>query len=382
MSKQENTVLTNKPAGRFISLQTKLIVGFTLIFTVVFASTYYWFYNFARTEAMNQIKQGLYDTINGATATGVLGEGDRVQTISGDAMEGLIKDGAIRESDGLTDDPRYWEQIKILCDIRRIEPRAYPYTYIIGEKKNELIFITSWGWCLEGATSNDYATFKQPIEFSRIDANVAAMTETVFQTKSGYCSPVDPSCIPDIYSDPYGSWVSAYAPIKNSSGETVAGLGVDFTASYVNQVQQDVLRKIYIAFAITYVILLSLVYFVAQILTRPMIGLTRAAGQIGEGNYEDGLQSLGELTHSARFPDETETMDRVFRSMVDKVYKREQILRQQVHELKIEIDQAKRQKQVGEIVESEFFQELRTKARKMREQQSEGKDSADSKKDK
>jgi methyl-accepting chemotaxis protein len=288
----------------------------------------------------------------------------------------------IRPSDGLTDDPRYWNQIKILCDIRRIEPRAYPYTYIIGEKKNELIFITSWGWCLEGATSDDYATFKQPIEFSRIDANIAAMKETVFQTDTGYCSPVDPACTPDIYPDQYGEWVSAYAPIKNSQGQTVAGLGVDFTASYVNQVQQDVLKKIYVAFAITYIILLALVYFVAQILTRPMIGLTRAADQIAEGNYEVGLQHLGEVNHSTRFPDETETMDRVFRSMVDKVYKREQNLRQQVRELKIEIDQAKRQKQVGEIVDSEFFQELQTKARKMREQQAEIQKPADADKEK
>jgi methyl-accepting chemotaxis protein len=285
-------------------------------------------------------------------------------------MEGLIKEGKIRESDGLTDDPRYWEQIKILCDIRRIEPRAYPYTYLIGEKKNELIFITSWGWCLDGATSDDYATFKQPIEFSRVDANIAAMEKTVFQTDKSFCSPEDPGCLPDIYTDQYGSWVSAYAPIKNSKGETVAGLGVDFTAIYVNQVQKNVLEKIYLAFAVTYIILLALVYFVAQVLTRPMVGLTRAAQRIGDGDYEVGLKHLEDLDLSEKYPDEIGTMERVFRSMVDKVYKREQVLRQQVQELKIEIDQAKRQKQVGEIVESEFFQELRAKAQKMRQQQS------------
>ena len=73
MSKQENTVLTNKPAGRFISLQTKLIIGFTLIFTVVFASTCYWRYYFTRTVAMNPNKQVLHDEIKGAYATVVVG---------------------------------------------------------------------------------------------------------------------------------------------------------------------------------------------------------------------------------------------------------------------------------------------------------------------
>ena len=38
----------------------------------------------------------------------------------------------------------------------------------------------------------------------------------------------------------------------------------------------------------------------------------------------------------------------------------------QVRELRIEIDEVKRKKQVSEIVESDFFQDLRAKARDMR----------------
>ena len=72
---------------------------------------------------------------------------------------------------------------------------------------------------------------------------------------------------------------------------------------------------------------------------------------------------------SDKYPDEIETMQGVFKGMVDKVYKREEVLRQQLRDLKIEIDQSKRQKQVSEIVDSEFFQDLRTKAQKMRDQQ-------------
>ena len=52
--------------------------------------------------------------------------------------------------------------------------------------------------------------------------------------------------------------------------------------------------------------------------------------------------------------------------MVGKVYQREQTLRRQVEELKIEIDEVKRKKQVSEIVESDFFQDLQAKARRMR----------------
>jgi CHASE3 domain sensor protein len=47
-------------------------------------------------------------------------------------------------------------------------------------------------------------------------------------------------------------------------------------------------------------------------------------------------------------------------------YIREQGLRQQIQQLKIEIDEAKRQKQVDEIVESNFFQHLQERARAIR----------------
>ena len=46
-------------------------------------------------------------------------------------------------------------------------------------------------------------------------------------------------------------------------------------------------------------------------------------------------------------------------------YIREQGLRQQIQQLRIEIDEAKRQKQVDEIVETDFFQDLQAKARAM-----------------
>jgi hypothetical protein len=52
--------------------------------------------------------------------------------------------------------------------------------------------------------------------------------------------------------------------------------------------------------------------------------------------------------------------------MIDKVYRREQNLRKEVEQLKIQIDENRRKKQVEEIVESEFFQSLREKATEMR----------------
>jgi hypothetical protein len=55
-----------------------------------------------------------------------------------------------------------------------------------------------------------------------------------------------------------------------------------------------------------------------------------------------------------------------FSFMVDKVRVREITLKRQVEELKIEIDEVKRQQQVREIVDTDFFQDLQAKARAAR----------------
>jgi hypothetical protein len=52
--------------------------------------------------------------------------------------------------------------------------------------------------------------------------------------------------------------------------------------------------------------------------------------------------------------------------MAQEVFNRETTLRAEVQELKIEIDEAKKQLAVEEITDSEFFQDLRSKAREMR----------------
>ena len=53
---------------------------------------------------------------------------------------------------------------------------------------------------------------------------------------------------------------------------------------------------------------------------------------------------------------------RVFQRMVREVYAREESLKRQVAELRIEIDEAKKAQQVAEITETDYFQQLQQKA--------------------
>jgi GAF domain-containing protein len=49
-----------------------------------------------------------------------------------------------------------------------------------------------------------------------------------------------------------------------------------------------------------------------------------------------------------------------------RVREREQRLKNEIQQLRIEIDEVKRQQQVSEIVETDYFQALREKARRLR----------------
>ena len=57
---------------------------------------------------------------------------------------------------------------------------------------------------------------------------------------------------------------------------------------------------------------------------------------------------------------------RVFQRMARQIYSREQVLRQQVQELRIEIDEARKARDVAQITNSEYFQSLRQRTRDLK----------------
>ena len=98
-----------------------------------------------------------------------------------------------------------------------------------------------------------------------------------------------------------------------------------------------------------------------RLIARPVLGIARTAASIEAEKFE-----LGQLGAIARRTDEIGQLARVFDRMAQQVYSREQKLKQQVRDLRIEIDETKRKKQVQEIVETDFFQDLTAKAQKLR----------------
>jgi nitrate/nitrite-specific signal transduction histidine kinase len=101
--------------------------------------------------------------------------------------------------------------------------------------------------------------------------------------------------------------------------------------------------------------------WITQLITRPVNDLSETAVSIEEGAFE-----LGRLPPLTERSDEFGLLARVFQRMAEEIHAREQALKQQVRQLQIKIDRAKQEKQVAEITETDFFQQLEAKAAGLR----------------
>ncbi len=340
------------PPGRnrlALNLSMKLLIAFSLVFSVVFALAFAWFYRFSTQAALEQIRGDLTNTLF-ATLEG----------IDGDEFAALVSQAVVDPATGVPDrDERYQSHQQWLDLIHRIEPRANPYTYIKSPEGRDVLWV------------GDIFRIVRPEEGTQFLESYTPQADLILQGLQQETSRMT------IYSDDWGAWVSAYGPIRDSAGEVVGAVGIDFAADYVSQVQQQIRNSVFAAFLITYGALFVVVLILSRVLTRPIVKLTKMASCVANGWYDQDFAGLASGVGLLR--DEISTLAETFVVMVDKVRAREESsLKQQVAELKIEIDEVKRQQQVGEIVDSDFFQGLRDKAQVIRRRRSQGQPATDS----
>jgi DNA-binding response OmpR family regulator len=91
--------------------------------------------------------------------------------------------------------------------------------------------------------------------------------------------------------------------------------------------------------------------------------LTEAAAKVEAETFDPDSLDLAGVTDR---PDALGGLARVFQRMAREVHAREQRLKQQVQELRIEIDQARQSQQVSKITGTDYFRDLRGKAGDLR----------------
>jgi hypothetical protein len=360
-----------------ISIRWKILIGFTLLFTLVYVLALGMFTNLAINNADEQIKEDLTQALEGA-ASG----------IDVDLLLELAETGEPNE-DGFSDDPRFIEFLDWLDDVHTAEPDAWPYLYIPHEDEGYIYFVvdlyarhdtdsaagfmepykSNSGYILEGLERLTYRAvdtqFVQTLKNWADDLEESASwLSNALNSVAGWLvdSGIQPKREFGTYGDQFGKWASGYIPLSNRAGENVAAIGVDFKADMVNTVRNEVRGSVQQAFLIAYPILLVLVFWFSSVFTRPLITLTAAAERVGEGDYEVDFSEM----ISERNKDEIDTLAYVFEIMVAKVQKREQKLLRQVARLRIEIDETKKKDEVEQIIETDFFKQLQSRADNLR----------------
>lgn len=109
-----------------------------------------------------------------------------------------------------------------------------------------------------------------------------------------------------IYTNEHGVWITAFAPIQNTAGRTVAALDVDFKvgALYVERLE-DIRRNLFFYSLAGALLALGVGVFLARQITRPVAQLSAMARRVVEGDLtpperiksQDEIGLLGNVLH-------------------------------------------------------------------------------------
>lgn len=291
-----------------ISLRVKLLFGFSVAFSVVFAGAFYWFYTFSTQEALDRLKADMRSTLLGAAAG-----------VNTEELLELYEEGQ-PNAQGFSDDPRYQRQLAWFETVHSIEPRAWLYSSIVGSSKNNrrLGQTTVSPGALEEIYLVDLWVNYDPSKAVKfLESGIPSLRARQLIDQNRLIEH------PKIYTDKWGTWLSASAPLHDDQGNVVAILGLDIEADHVFQVQQAIRQKVLLSFLLTYSILFVIIYVLSGILTRNLTILTQSAEQIAQGDYNQHWPKT-----TSYFPDELSQLARVFEGMMHSIRTREQLIRE------------------------------------------------------
>jgi HD-GYP domain-containing protein (c-di-GMP phosphodiesterase class II) len=109
----------------------------------------------------------------------------------------------------------------------------------------------------------------------------------------------------DVYTNEHGTWMTAFAPIRNAGGETLAALDVDFRADVYLAELAAVRRRFYLHSLTGAALALVAGVLLARQITRPVVQLSGLARGIVEGHFatsvritaRDEIGMLGNVLH-------------------------------------------------------------------------------------
>jgi hypothetical protein len=309
-----------------LGIRMKLLVVFMLLFTAVFAVACYWFYQYATNLMMDELRNSL--VASASTAVSLIDPVEHAQVFAS----------------GAEDDAQYTHIASQLRLVRDANPKvAAIYTMVLSPNPNEMYFVVS-----ADENPETRAHLREPYDTSNAPEMPLAFDRPIADVEMG--------------ADEFGVWLSGYAPIRDAQGKSIAIVGVDMTAEDVTRAQASVRNASILAFIVAYAGVLAATFLLSGSITKPLSAITREAKTLEQGAPFEPER----LARVGRGSDEVAQLARVFSQMAVQVQTREQKLKQEVIQLRIEIDEAKRALQVAEIADTDYFQNLQAKAKDMR----------------
>jgi HAMP domain-containing protein len=314
---------------KYMSLRIKMLIVIVARITIVFVTIYLWMYHFftqSSTQALNDNVQA------------ILHSGS--QALNGDHLAGLLSAPSID-----THDPRYQKINEWFIQARAFDVGANPYIYYLSPNGKLVVLADSYALDLP----RDSLAFAPG---TQLDAAPDSILWTGLK---------QPTTDLDIHDTRQGTAVSGAEPIMDSNGKVVAGLAVDAAPGPMAGGQLDARDHLLPLLGLVYLLLSGSVWFITGNLTRTLRELDVASKRVGEGDYSPVDVQPG------IFEDEITRLTATLNQMIEKVRGREEQLRKQVASLTIQVDQAKRRQSVDEVVSSDFFRDLKSKAKTMRD---------------
>lgn len=177
-----------------------------------------------------------------------------------------------------------------------------------------------------------------------------------------------PEAAPQAMLDLYGRENGFGWDLNKTIGTQIVYVPAAEVFSAARQAFSSVMGIFFLVFAIA---LLCLNWLLKPTVIQPIQYLARLSQRLAADDIrsEDDVYAAENqrLTTVVSRQDELGQLGGIFQAMINQVVAREQRLRQQIRDLKIEIDERRKAEEVQEIVETDYFQDLQQKAKRLRQ---------------
>lgn len=218
----------------------------------------------------------------------------------------------------------YWKLREELNTLREYNGVLYAYTYFVPEKNGDIEFL------VDG----------MPVDEKE---GAAVLGEVSGSTKYEHIERVvnDGSFATDVLSSDYGEFVTGIVPIKSSSGETIAYLGVDIDASYIDKLSGDVAKEVVPLMIIMFVIIIAVsligIYLFVHRSLLPLKTLNEAVTKLASGDIQQARESIQQM--SLKTNNEITDFSKNFQNSLGQLSSTFNVLKERTNHLELVVDQ-------------------------------------------